>query len=145
MRLCFPRLRTSLCAAIALGLTQASCAYCDRDTAADGRYEVVSDCGGSLRQGVLVIGPSPEGYEGGEYVLGHESEVCARTIVTGAEALGLPEETVSVEGDRRFSLSGMARGLELTCGSEHFGDEVILFCRVPDGTLMCVAFVQPVG
>ena len=59
--------------------------------------------------------------------------------------LGLPDETVTVEGDRRFSLSGMARGLELTCGSEHFGDEVVLFCRLPGGDLACVAFVQPVG
>lgn len=133
----------SACCAICLclSLAQAACAYCDRDDSADGTYAVVSDCSGTLKQGALRVGASTDGIGSGD-LLDDLWERCATTAVEGAEALGLPGETVTVEGERRFSLSGAVHGLQLSCESENFGSEDILFCRTPDGALQCVAFVE---
>lgn len=143
MRSSHPSLFPSLCCAFALSLAHAACAYCDRDDDADGRYVVVSDCGGSLKQGTLLVGASSDGLDG-EYILEEMRDLCATTVVEGAEALGLPGETVTVEGERRFSLSGTVHGQRLSCESENFGSEDILFCRTPNDALLCVAFVEPV-
>ena len=127
------------CCALALGLPACG-GYCDRDDSADGSYGVVTDCSGVLKQGKLIVGASP-GVESG-FILDGSGDACATTVVTGTEELGLPGETVTVEGKRRFSLSGMVRGQNLSCASENFGSEDILFCRTSDGALACVAFVD---
>lgn len=133
----------SLCCALCLCLAQPACGDCDRDDAADGRYAVVSDCSGALKQGTLLVGASSGGVDG-KGLLDELQDLCATTVVEGTEALGLPRETVTVEGTRRFSLSGTVHGQQLSCGSENFGSEDILFCRKPSGALQCVAFVEPV-
>lgn len=131
-----------LCCILSTG--HMACGYlCDRDDSADGTYAVVSDCSGILKQGTLLVGASSKIEI--QLNLQDLDDICPTTIVAGTEELGLPSETVTVEGERHFSLSGVVHGQRLTCDSENFGSENILFCRIPGGELYCVAFVERFG
>lgn len=129
--------------AASLVLTACGSVLCDRDSDADGTYEIVSDCTGVLREGTVTIGASNNVDIALPIPLGDdEASSCPTTIITGAEELGLPT-TVKVNGKKKFSLKGTAGNSEpLNCTSDSFGDENVLFCRSEKEDLVCMAFVS---
>lgn len=155
-----------LAAALACAPLPWGCGLCERSDAADGTYEVLSDCSGDgLARGTLIIGSAatsraaaaspctPGAPDAGVHLAespgdagaaappcteeGGLDELCPDTEARGALGLGLPSR-VRVRGARDFELYGEIDGRALTCTPEDFGDERILFCRA-GGRVVCAA------